>query len=108
MYDVTVNIRIGVSIYYVRLFRPNLTPPSTLYALFNITEIGKAYGVLTPPPPRCTHNKWTTPSTIIFIKRCIVVNGLNYLLVPPELFSNASIRVIDLNAGGSATVMHLM
>jgi len=26
--------------------------------------IEKAYGVLTLPPPRCVHNKWTTPKTV--------------------------------------------
>ena len=45
-----------------------IPPPCTHF--FNITEMGKAYGVWdlepTPFPPRCEHNKWTTPKLVLF------------------------------------------
>ena len=47
-----------------KLFGPTLNP--ALYALHNTsytTQIEKAYGVLTPSPPRCTDNKWMSRMT---------------------------------------------
>ena len=54
---------LGSSMYYIGLCGTNSEPPPpppTAYALFCVTEMEKAYGLLTPPPP-CVHKKWTTP-----------------------------------------------